>query len=127
MSTPVNLRGRLVRDPELRFTQQGDAMATFTVVTAKRYKDKNGEWQETGTSFWNCTAFKELAENICEHLEKGSQVIVSGTMQQDNYTTREGEKRTGFKVLCDDVAASVKSRKIEREPVSAGFAAEPPF
>jgi single-strand DNA-binding protein len=134
MSSPVTLKGRLIKDPELRYTNSGKAVAQFTVVTAKRFKDQAGEWQEQDTSFWDVTAFDKLAENVIESLSKGTAVIVTGAMRQEKWQNKDGENRTSWKVLADDVALSLKSAQAsvqasgEKVPVKAGgFHDEPPF
>lgn len=132
MSTTVSLKGTLTRDPELRFTQSGKPVANFTVVTARRYKDKDtGEWTETDTSFWDCTVFDTLAENVVESCEKGNRVVVTGVMKQDSYTTKEGEKRSTWRVTADEVAVSLKWRKLdlasEARSSGGGTYSEPPF
>jgi single-strand DNA-binding protein len=136
MSSQVTLQGRLTRDPELRFTASGTAVAQFAVVTVRRVK--NGEvWEDTDVSFWDCTAFGQFAENIVESLEKGSSVIVRGMMKQESWTNKDNEKRTGWKVLVDDVGISIKWKKPSssgqgvssaRQPAMAGgFSEDPPF
>lgn len=148
MSSPVTLRGRLTKDPELRFSNNGTAIASFTLVTAKRYKDDSGQWQEQDTSFWDCTAFKDLAENITENCQKGTPVIVTGQMRQEKWQTREGENRYSWRVQVDDAALSLKYGTREQNgqakaslpaasksygttgPASAragGFSDDPPF
>ena len=138
MSSKVTLQGRLTRDPELRFTQGGTAVAQFAVVTVRRVK-KNDEWVDEDVSFWDCTAFGPMAENIVESMEKGTSVIVTGNMRQESWTTKEQEKRTSWRVNVDDVGVSVRWKAIGdstksggslREPVktgAAGFSDEPPF
>lgn len=123
MSTQVTLRGRLTRDPEMTYSQSGVAVARFAVVTSRNVKDRQtGEWTETGTTFWECAAFKQLAENVAESLEKGTAVIVQGYAAQDEWETREGEKRRSMKVTCDDVAASLRfgSAKVTKSNRSGG-------
>lgn len=136
MSSVVTLKGRLIKDPELRYTNSGKAVAQFTVVTAKRFKDQAGEWQEQDTSFWDITAFDKLAENVIESLGKGTAVIVTGAMRQEKWQNKDGENRTSWKVLADDVALSLKSQQAsvqqngsgEKVSVKAGgFHDEPPF
>jgi single-strand DNA-binding protein len=132
MSSPVTLKGRLIKDPELRYTNSGKAVAQFTVVTAKRFK-KDDEWVEQDTSFWDVTAFDKLAENILESCQKGTSVIVTGAMRQEKWVNKDQENRTSWKVLADDVALSLKSQKAgvqenEKVPANAGgFREEPPF
>lgn len=134
MSTSVTLAGRLTRDPELRFSKAGKPVATFTVVTSRRVKDQqSGEWSDTDTSFWNCVAFGELADNLAESAEKGTAVIVTGHAAQEEWTSKEGEKRRGVKVTAEDVAVSIRwhSAKVQaagrKEPKPQQPADENPF
>lgn len=107
MSTPVHLAGRLTGDPELRFAPSGVAVAKFTVVTSRRVKDGD-EWKDADTSYWDCVAFKQTAENVCESLQRGMAVIVAGKMAQRSYETREGEKRKTFEVTVDNVGPDLR-------------------
>lgn len=139
MSTPVTLRGRLTRDPELRFSAAGKPVVTFAVVTSRRVKDaQSGEWSDKDTTFWDCVAFGPLAENVAESLVKGTAVIVTGSAASEEWVTRDGEKRRSMKVMADEVApslrwASAKVLRAERETAGQapaakdGFSDEPPF
>jgi single-strand DNA-binding protein len=138
MSSKVTLQGRLTRDPELRFTQGGTAVAQFSVVTVRRAKNTAGDWEDQDVSFWDCTAFGTMAENIVESMQKGTNVIVTGMMRQESWTTKEQEKRTSWRVNVDDVGVSVRWKAIGdsaktggslREPVKTGggFSEDPPF
>jgi len=111
MSTQVTLRGRLTRDPEMRFTANGKPLAQFSVVTSRRFKnERSGEWEDRDTTFWDCVAFGQLAENVTESLVKGAAVIVSGNAAQEEWEDKKtGQKRRSMKVIADDVAASLRS------------------
>lgn len=79
MSTTVNLTGRLTADPEMRYSAKGQPVAKFTVVTSRRVRDaQSGEWSDADTTFWDCVAFGQLAENTAESLTKGTAVLVTG-------------------------------------------------
>ena len=109
MSTPVTLRGRLTRDPEMRYSNAGKPVTRFAVVTSRRVKDQQtGEWEDRDTTFWECVAFGQLAENCAESLEKGTAVIVQGNAAQEEWTTKDGEKRKSMKVTADEVAPSLR-------------------
>ena len=109
MSTPVTLRGRLTRDPEMRYSAAGKPVVKFAVVTSRRVKDQqSGEWSDADTTFWDCVAFGQLAENCTESLEKGTAVVVTGNAAQEEWTTKEGEKRRSMKVIAEDVAPSLR-------------------
>jgi single-strand DNA-binding protein len=135
MSTPVTLRGRLTRDPEMRFSASGKPVTQFSVVTSRRFKDENtGEWKDRDTTFWDCVAFGSLAENIAESLEKGTAAIVIGNAYQEEWEDKNGQKRRSIKVTADEVApslrfAAAKISRAERQdaPTAAKTAAEDPW
>ena len=117
MSTPVTLRGRLTRDPELRFSASGKPVTKFAVVTSRRVKDQqSGEWSDADTTFWDCVAFSELAQNIADSLEKGTAVVVTGNASQEEWETKDGQTRRSMKVVAEDVAPSLRfaSAKLAR-------------
>jgi single-strand DNA-binding protein len=144
VSTPVTLCGRMVRDPEMSYSQKGTAVARFAVVTSRRVKDRDsGEWRDESTSFWECVAFGQMAENIAESLEKGTAVLVTGHAAQEKWTNKEGEPRTSWKVTVDEAGPSLRwataqVKRTERErptadrppaedPWAAATPEEPPF
>jgi len=119
----VTLVGNITRDPELRFTQGGRGVASFGLAVNRRYQ-QNGEWQEQ-TSFFNITAWAELGENAAASLTKGSRVIVTGRLQQREYETREGEKRTIVEVIADELGPSLRwaqaqVERIQRDSADGG-------
>ena len=138
MSTQVTLRGNLTRDPEMRYTNAGKPVVSFTVVTSRRFKsDTTGEWEDRDVTFWDCVAFGQIAENAAESLEKGTGVIVQGNAAQQEWETKEGEKRRSMKVVIDDVAVSLRFRSAkvakaserskDPERQESPFRDEPPF
>lgn len=102
----ITLVGNLPRDPEIRFTATGRAVASFSMGVGRRYQ-VNGEWQEQ-TSWFNVTAWGQLGENVAATLVKGSRVVVTGRLEQREYTSREGEKRTSIDVIADDIGPSLR-------------------
>jgi single-strand DNA-binding protein len=102
----VTLVGNLTRDPELRFTQSGQAIATLGIAVSRRYQ-QNGEWQEK-TSFFNITAWGQLGENAASSLSKGSRAIVTGRLEQRSYETADGEKRSVVEVVADEIGPSLR-------------------
>jgi single-strand DNA-binding protein len=109
MSTEVTLRGRLTRDPELRFSAKGQPVAKFAVVTSRRFKNQQtNEWEDRDTTFWDCVAFSELAQNIADSLEKGTAVVVTGHASQEEWEAKDGTKRKSMKVTAEDVAPSLR-------------------
>lgn len=102
----VTLIGNLVDDPELRFTPSGVAMAKVRFAVNRRFQ-RGGEWQEE-TSFFGGTLWREAAENAAESLQKGVRVIVTGRLEQRNWETAEGEKRSIIEVAIDEIGPSLR-------------------
>ena len=88
----VALVGNITDDPELRYTQSGAALASFTVAVSHRSKH-NGEWQDVNDGFFRCTAWRSVAENVAQTLKKGMRVLVAGKLVQRTFEV-EGNKRT---------------------------------
>lgn len=88
----VILIGNLGRDPELRYTPGGQPVATFTLATTDRWKDKEGQLQDR-TDWHNIVVWGKTAENTKEYLKKGRQVYVEGRIQTRSYDDRDGNKR----------------------------------
>ena len=116
----ITLVGNLPRDPEIRFTATGRAVASFSKGVGRRYQ-VNGEWQEQ-TSWFNVTAWGQLGENAAATLVKGSRVVVTGRLEQREYTSREGEKRTAIDVVADDIGPSLRwaTATVVRTPKQEG-------
>ena len=116
----ITLVGNLTRDPELRFTTTGRGVASFGIAVGRRYQ-VNGEWQEQ-TSYFNITAWGQLGENAAATLAKGSRVIVTGRLEQREYTTRDGDKRTAIEVVADELGPSLRwaTAQVERQSGQGG-------
>lgn len=100
MLNRVVLIGRLVADPELRYTQSGIAVANFRVAVDRTYKSSSGEKQ---TDFIRVVCWRKTAELVGQYLNKGRLVGIDGSLQSNQYETKEGEKRTSYEVLADSV------------------------
>jgi single-strand DNA-binding protein len=98
----ITIVGYLGRDPEMRFTPQGTAVCNFSVATTERRKDRNGEFQDQ-TTWFRIAVFGKLAETANQYLSKGKQVYIEGRLRQDEYTDREGQKRTALEVAATDI------------------------
>ncbi|MHA6764780.1 single-stranded DNA-binding protein [Streptacidiphilus sp. PAMC 29251] len=118
MSATITLNGRLTADPDMRFTPSGMAVAKFTIVTSRRTKnEQTGEWADADTTFWDCTAFKTLAENAAESLAKGMEVVAVGRAVQENWQDKEtGAKRSKIAVKLDSIGPNLAraSAKVSR-------------
>jgi single-strand DNA-binding protein len=121
--TQITIVGNLVDDPELRYTQTGQAVANFRVASTPRFLDKaTNEWKDGDSLFLSCSVWRQAAENAAESLQRGMRVIVSGRLRQRSYETKEGEKRTVYEVDVDDVGPSLRnaSAKVTRSSRSGG-------
>ncbi|MBU0515052.1 MAG: single-stranded DNA-binding protein [Proteobacteria bacterium] len=94
----VILVGNLGRDPEIRYTTDGRAIANFTLATSERFKDKDGEWQER-TEWHRVVFFGRTAEVCGEYLHKGKQVYVEGRLQTRKWEDRDGNERYTTEVV----------------------------
>lgn len=125
MSGETTVTGNLTADPELRFTNNGTAVANFTVASTPRTFDRqSGEWKDGDTLYMRCSIWREPAENLAESLTKGARVIVVGRLTQRSYETREGEKRTVIELVAEEVAPSLRyaTAKVTRAQRSGGNA-----
>lgn len=99
----VILMGRLTRDPDVRYSQTGSqplAVARFSIAVDRRFKRQN---DEVTTDFFNCTAFGKQGEFVEKYLHQGTKVVVSGRIQNDNYTNREGQKVYSVQIITEDI------------------------
>ena len=118
----VTLIGNLVEDPELRFTPSGVAMAKIRLAVNRRWRDQQGEWQEE-TSFFSGTLWRDAAESAAESLQKGMRIIVSGSLEQRNWETQEGDKRSVIEIRIDEVGPSLRwaTASVTKTPRSDNF------
>ena len=107
MSNQVTVVGNLTREPELRYTPSGAAVAKFGLAVNRSYTNRNGEKVED-TSFFNVNAWRQLAENVAESLSTGTRVIVSGRLQSRSWETEDGQKRTVVEIEADEVGPSLR-------------------
>lgn len=98
----VYIAGNVVRDPQLRYTPDGTAVCDVTVAINYTYKKSSGEFQKE-TCFLDVEAWRKNAEISAEHLKKGSPVLVVGRLKQDDWTDKDGNKRSKIKVLAERV------------------------
>lgn len=124
--TTITVIGNLTDDPELRFTPNGAAVAKFRVASTPRTLDRaSGEWKDGEPLFLACTAWRQMAENVAESLQRGCRVVVSGRLKQRSYETKEGEKRTVYELDVDEVGPSLRyaTAKVQKMSRSSGGAA----
>jgi single-strand DNA-binding protein len=104
----VTLVGNITRTPELRFTNSGQAVASFGLAVNRRWQNRQSGEMEEQVSFFDITAWGSLGENAAESLEKGSRILVTGRLQQRSYETQNGEKRSAVEVVADEIGPSLR-------------------
>ena len=97
----VLMIGRLTRDPEVRYSQGTNqmAIARFSIAVDRRWKREG----EPDADFFNCTAFGKQAEFIEKYLHKGTKVLISGRVQNDNYTNKDGQKVYAVQIMIEEI------------------------
>ena len=119
MSNPITVVGTVTRDPELKFISSGKAMIKFSVVTSKKKKNDDGSWEDTGTTYWDITAWDVLAENAADSLAKGTQVVVLGTAESQEWNDKTtGEKKSKLGITAQHIALSLKKSRPRTEQMS---------
>lgn len=101
MLNKIILMGRLPRDPELRHTQSGTAVASFTLAVDRDFKDKSTG--EKATDWIDVVAWRNTAEFVSRHFTKGRMAVVEGRLQLRDWTDREGNKRRSAEVVAESV------------------------
>lgn len=110
MLNHITAAGRLTKDPELRRTQNGVAVASFTIACDRDIKDASGNKQ---TDFIDCVAWRNTAEFVDKYLTRGSMVIVSGRLQLREWTDKNGNKRRNAEILSESVYFGDSKRAVE--------------
>ena len=98
MLNRIDIMGRLTKDPELRVTQNGTNVASFTVAVDRDIKSADGTKQ---TDFINCVAWRQTGEFINKYFKKGSMIVLTGRLQIRSYQNSNGENRTAAEVVVD--------------------------
>lgn len=120
MLNHIVLMGRLVRDPELRHTQSGTAVASFSLAVDRDFKDRNTG--EKATDFIDIVAWRQTAEFVSRYFTKGRMAVVEGRLQIRDWTDKEGGKRRSAEVIADNVYFGDSKRDAE----ASGAYAPPP-
>ncbi len=104
----VTITGNATREPELRFTPSGQAVASFGVAVNRRWQNRQTQEWEEATSFIDVTAWAQLAENAAESVGRGTRVTVTGRLDQRSWETQDGDKRSKVEIVADDIAVSLR-------------------
>ena len=120
MLNHITIMGRLTRDPELRRTGSGVAVASFTVAVDRDFSGRDGGERET--DFIDCVAWRQTGEFVSKYFTKGSMIVVSGRLQIRPWTDKEGNKRRTAEVVADNVYFG-ESKRSEGAPSAGGYSA----
>ena len=109
------IQGRITRDPELKKTNSGQSVTSFSLAVERDFKPKDGD---RITDFIDCTVFGKTADIVCNHIAKGQMVTVEGRIQTSKYTDKNGIDRRKFEILANRVYFTFE----KREQTQDGFA-----
>lgn len=104
----ITLVGNLTADPELRFLNNGVPVASFTVASTPREKNRDtDQWEDGEPLFVRCSAWREMGENVTNSLTKGTRVIVQGRLQSRSYE-KDGQRRTSLELQVDNIGPELR-------------------
>jgi single-strand DNA-binding protein len=124
--TSTTIVGNLTRDPEIRYTREGQATTSLSVAVNRRWQDKETkEWEES-VSFLDVVCWRDLAENVALSLTKGARVVVTGRLEQRSWESDEGEKRSKVEIVADEIGASLRFATVDIHKVQRPATADEP-
>src|ERR1017187_4197836 len=109
----VSLVGNITRDPELRFTNTGQATASFGLAVNRRWQNRQTQEWEEAVSFFDVVCWRDLAENVALSLTRGARIVVTGRLEQRSWETDDGETRTKVELVADDIGASLRFATVD--------------
>jgi single-strand DNA-binding protein len=106
--TTTTITGNLTRDPEIRYTRDGQATTSLSVAVNRRWQNRQTEEWEESTSFFDIVCWRDLAENVALSLTKGARVVVTGHLEERRWETEDGETRTKVELVAEEIGASLR-------------------
>ena len=127
--TTTTIAGNLTRDPEIRYTRDGQATTSLSVAVNRRWQNRQTQEWEESTSFFDIVCWRDLAENVALSLTKGARVVVIGHLEQRSWETEDGETRSKVELVADDIGASLRFatvdiHKVQRHSIAEELAGE---
>lgn len=111
--TTLTIVGNLAQDPELKFTNNGKAVAVFTVISSKSVKKPDGTWESSDITPWTIKCWNRLAENVADSLRKGVGVVVHGSAIQTSWEDKNsGERKSRMEVTAFSVGVDLKRHSV---------------
>ena len=108
MSNATTVTGNLTREPEIRYTKDGQATTLLGLAVNRRWQDRTTHRWEEATSFFDVVCWRELAENVALSLTKGMRVMVTGRLEQRSWENEEGGRRSRVEIVADEVGPSLR-------------------
>lgn len=122
MINRITILGRLARDPELRNTQTGTAVASFTLAVDRNKKDADGN---TPVDWIDCIAWQKTAEILAQYARKGALIGVTGRLQSRKYTAKDGTPRTAWEVVVDEFSFCERRQDAAPAPAPVPIYSQP--
>ena len=122
MLNRITITGRMTRDPELRATQSGISVTSFSIANQRSYKNNSGERE---TDFFDVVAWRNTAEFVTKYFSKGSLVTVDGRLETRKFTDKQGNERKAVEIIADNVFFG-DSKNEPRDATPATSAADAP-
>jgi single-strand DNA-binding protein len=111
VSSTVTIIGNLTAKPEKKSIKSGSSLLNFSVAVNRRWRNKQDQWEEE-TSFFDCTAWSELADNIEASLDKGTRVIVTGRLEQQTWEGKDGKNASKVVLIAEDIGPSLRKAQV---------------
>lgn len=122
MTATATITGNLTRDIELKATSTGRMVASFSIAVSKRVQ-RDGQWIDGPTSYFDVTAWGTLAENVAASAAKGTKVIVTGRLEQQTWDGPDGSKKSKVIVVADDIGVSLARATVDVHRVARDLTA----
>jgi single-strand DNA-binding protein len=115
--TAVTVAGNLTRDPEIRYTREGQATTSLSVAVNRRWQNQQTKEWEEAVSFFDVVCWRELAENVALSLTKGARVVVTGRLDQRSWETDDHTFRSKVEIVAEDIGASLRFATVDTHKV----------
>jgi single-strand DNA-binding protein len=111
--TTTTITGNLTRDPEIRYTRDGQATTSLSVAVNRRWQNRQTQEWEESTSFFEIVCWRDMAENVALSLTKGARVVVTGNLEERRWETDDGETRSKVELVAEEVGASLRFATVD--------------
>jgi single-strand DNA-binding protein len=111
--TSTTIAGNLTRDPEIRYTRDGQATTSLSVAVNRRWQNRQTQEWEESASFFDIVCWRDLAENVALSLAKGARVVVTGHLEERRWETEDGETRSKVELVADEIGASLRFATVD--------------